>query len=166
MSEPSNKPGDDKAVCPRCGQPGRAVSAVTVGAMVGPETSRQLASRAGFRFCSTPTCEVAYFNTVAGELVLQSEVRAPIFQKSGDPHRLVCYCFGHTVEAIQSEVRASGSSRILGDIKGKCAQGLDRCERTNPQGSCCLGNVQRVIREAGPGTVPPATGSCCCCGGD
>ena len=166
MSEMSNISPGGGTQCPYCHQQGRAVSAVTVEAMATAQARERLTSNAGFRFCGTPTCEVAYFNTVAGELVLQSEVRAPIFQKSGDPHRLVCYCFEHTAEAIQSEVRASGSSRILEDIKGKCAQGLDRCERTNPQGSCCLGNVQRVIREAGPSTVPPATGSCCCCGGD
>ena len=166
MSEPSERLGHDNAICPRCRQPGRAVSAVTVAAMLGPETSRRLTSTAGFRFCATQDCEVVYFNPVSGELALQRDVRVPIFQKSTDPHRLVCYCFRHTADAFQNEVRAKGSSSILEDIKSKCAQGLDACERNNPQGSCCLGNVQRLIREASPSTVPPASASCCCCGSD
>ena len=166
MSEPSDKPCHDNAICPRCRQPGRAASTVTVAAMFSPETSRRLTSMAGFHFCATQDCDVAYFSPASGELVLQREVRAPIFQKSTDPHRLVCYCFGNTVGAVQSEVRAKGSSSILDDIKAKCAQGLDACERNNPQGACCLGNVRRLIREARTSTVPPMAGSCGCCGGD
>jgi len=166
VNEPSKKLDQDKAICPRCRQPGRPVSAVTVEAMVTPATRERLTSLAGLCFCATPACDVAYFNTVSGELVIQREVRVPIFQKSTDPHRLVCYCFGHTAEAAQSEVRATGPSNILKDIKAKCAQGLDACERNNPQGACCLGNVQRLIRQTGTSTVPPSSGSCCCCGGN
>lgn len=92
------------------------------------------------------------------------EVGVPIFQKSTSPERLVCYCFGLTVAAIQREVGATGTSRIATDIKTKCAQGLDDCVRTNPQGRCCLGNVQRVIREAsGDKRQLPADGGGCCC---
>ena len=166
MNEPSKKLDQDKAICPRCRQPGRPVSPVTVEAMVTPATRERLTSLAGLCFCATPECDVAYFNTVSSELVIQREVRVPIFQKSTDPHRLVCYCFGHTAEAAQSEVRATGPSNILKDIKAKCAQGLDACERNNPQGACCLGNVQRLIRQTGTSTVPPSSGSCCCCGGN
>ena len=166
MNEPSKKLDQDKAICPRCRQPGRPVSAVTVEAMVTPATRERLTSLAGLCFCATPECDVAYFNAVSSELVIQREVRVPIFQKSTDPHRLVCYCFGHTAEAVQSEVRATGTSNILKDIKAKCAQGLDACERNNPQGACCLGKVQRLIREAGTSTAPPAAEGCCGCGAD
>jgi hypothetical protein len=164
MSEPPKKPDQD-AVCPRCRQPGRPVSAVTVEAMVTPATRERLTSLAGFCFCATPDCDVAYFSAVSSECVVKREVRVPIFQKSTDPHRLVCYCFGHTAEDVQSEIRATGSSSILKDIKAKCAQGLDACERNNPQGACCLGNVQRLIRQTGASTGPSPSGSGCCCGG-
>ncbi len=166
MSEPSNKPDHEDGLCPHCRKPGQVVSAVTVAAMLSPESSRRLASTAGFRFCTTQDCAVAYFDPASGELVLQRDVRVPIFQKSTDPHRLVCYCFGHTARAVQAEIRAKALSSILDDIKSGCAQGLDACESNNPQGSCCLGNVQRLIREAGSSTVPPEEGGCCGCGGD
>lgn len=165
MSEPLN-PQHDNAGCPRCRQPGRAVSAVTVEAMLIVEAKARLTRSDGFHFCATPKCDVAYFHPTSGKVVLQRDVRVPIFQKSPNPNRLVCYCFSHTAAEIQTEVRAKGSSRILEDIKTKCAQGLDACERNNPQGSCCLGNVQRVIRETAAGNVPPDAGSSgCCCGG-
>jgi hypothetical protein len=163
MSEVSNISPGGVTQCPRCHQQGRAVAAVTVEAMVTAQARERLTSTAGFRFCGTPTCDVAYFHSTSGALVHQREVLVPIFQKSANPSRLVCYCFGHTVEAIRSEVRGSGCSGILEDIKGKCAQGLDRCERTNPQGSCCLGNVQRVVREVLDSGAPPTPESSCGC---
>lgn len=118
----------------------------------------------GFRFCATATCDVACFHPASGNILTCAEVGKAIFQKATDPERLVCYCFQHTVAAIQREVRNTGSSRIAADIKTKCAQGLDDCERTNPQGACCLGNVQRVIREAtGNNQPPPSNQEGCCC---
>ena len=157
-------PGHDRAACPRCRQPGRAVSAVTVTALLKPEASQRLAAAGGYRFCATRDCDVAYFKPGADGVILQPEVRFPMFQKSRSPSRLVCYCFGYSVEAIQNEVRARDFSSIPENIRARCAQGLDACERTNPQGSCCLGDVQRLAREAGSGTRPPAARGCCCCG--
>jgi acetylornithine deacetylase/succinyl-diaminopimelate desuccinylase-like protein len=151
--------------CPRCGQQGRSVSAATVESLVTPAARSRLRLRSldGFQFCATPKCDVAYFHPPTGETVICAEVRVPIFQKHTEPERLVCYCFQHTVAEIQREVRATGTSRIATDIKAKCARSLDDCEHTNPQGSCCLGNVQRVIREATGDNQPPpsAAGGCC-----
>lgn len=154
---------DDR--CPSCGQRGRPVSPTTVSAMLVPEVSSRLPSKTGFLFCQSPECEVVYYQPGSSDLVRLNEVRVEVFQKSTNPDRLVCYCFGHTVRAIQSELRETGSSSILQDIKSKCSQGLDACERTNPQGSCCLGNVQRLVHQAKGGMTPSPAGGCCCRGG-
>jgi hypothetical protein len=150
--------------CPRCGQKGRSVAATTLESLLHPAARLRLRSLDGFQFCATPKCDVAYFHPATGETVLAAEMRVPIFQKRAEPERLVCYCFRHTVAEIQREARAAGASCIATDIKTKCAQGLDDCAHTNPQGSCCLGNVQRVIREATGDNQPPpsAAGGCCC----
>ena len=150
--------------CPRCGQQGRSVSPATIESLVSPAARARLHSLDGFRFCATPACDAAHFHPATGDILACAEVRNTIFQKSSDPKRLVCYCFQHTVAAIQQEVRDAGTSRIATDIKTKCAQGLDDCAHTNPQGSCCLGNVQRVIREVtGDNQPPPSDGGGCCC---
>ena len=163
MTKASHRLDRGSASCPECGQPGRPVSEVTVQSLVIDQAKAKLKFTSGFRFCATPQCAVAYFQPASGDRVVQSDLRVAVFQKGADPKRLVCYCFGHTAEGIQSEVRASGFSRVLEAIKGKCAQGLDQCERTNPQGSCCLGNVQRVIREAAARNNLPSSGSSCSC---
>jgi hypothetical protein len=150
--------------CPRCGHEGRSVSSLTLESLVHAAARVRLRSFEGFRFCATRVCNVAYFHPVSGDILTCPEVVVPIFQKSTSPERLVCYCFGHTVAGIQREVGATLTSGIATDIKAKCGQGLDDCARTNPQGNCCLGNVQRVIREASGDTrPPPADGGGCCC---
>ncbi len=150
--------------CPCCGQQGRRVSGMTLEALLCPETRPRFKSVDGFWFCATPTCDLAYFHSATGDRVVCAEVRVPIFQKRTEPERLVCYCFQHSVAVIQREVRETGTSRIAADIKARCAQELDDCEHTNPQGCCCLGNVQRVIREAtGDSQAPPSDGGACCC---
>ncbi|HAO78674.1 MAG TPA: (2Fe-2S)-binding protein [Verrucomicrobia subdivision 3 bacterium] len=153
-----------KTACPRCGQEGRNVSATTLESLLHPAVRLRRRSLDGFRFCATPKCDAAYFYPASGDIIICAGVRVPIFQKGAEPERLVCYCFQHTVAEIQREVRATGISRTAYDIKAKCAQSLDDCEHTNPQGSCCLGNVQRVIREAtGDNQPPPSEAGGCYC---
>jgi len=166
MNKPAYQAADNNGVCPRCHQPGRPVPVKTVRAMVLPEVLAVLKEAGSYSFCPTPNCEVVYFNNVTGETICQDAVRVSVFQKSTDPKRLVCYCFGYTVEAVESEVRAHGVSSILEDIKAKCAKGLNDCERNNPQGTCCLGNVQQLVQAAGDRSGPAQPGRCCCCGSE
>jgi hypothetical protein len=101
-----------------------------------------------YRFCKTATCDVAYFGEREQVTFYRADVRVPIFQKSTEPSRLVCYCFEHQVSDIEDEVRRTGASSIPDAIGQKCKAGLDRCEEMNPQGSCCLGNVRQVMKQA------------------
>lgn len=132
--------------CPACGMKGRAVNPITINALVTEQARAKLRSSEGFRFCAEPSCNVAYFHHDSGERFLRSDVRVRIGQKENGSPRVVCYCFDHTTEEIQAEVLATGTSAIADAIGDKCKQGLDRCEETNPQGTCCLGNVRALVR--------------------
>lgn len=164
-------------VCPGCGQTGQRVAAVTVESLVTGEARARLPRADGFRFCATPECAVVYYHPTTGDRVNTEALRGPVFQKSRDPTRLVCHCFGHAVAAIEADARATGGPTIPASIQAKCGQGLDDCARTNPQGRCCLGNVRRVARAARASAAPlqapggsdeaenGAEGGCGCCGG-
>lgn len=134
--------------CPSCGKKGKAVKPITIESLLTDEARARARSTKGFRFCYEPTCDIAYFHPMTGERFLHHDVRVRISQKETTSPRPVCYCFNHTVEEIEAEVAETGVSRIPNAIMEKCRQGLDRCEETNPQGSCCLGNVQRALKEA------------------
>jgi len=164
--------------CPSCGGEGRSVKPVTLESLVADETRVRVGGTDGFRFCAEPGCDVAYFHAQSGQTIVREEVRVPIGQKETSPGRTVCYCFGYTAAEVKEQVAATGTSVIPDEIGAKCKQGLDRCDETNPQGTCCLGNVRRVLRDAqaridaGPPSsvsserkAPDAAADCCAGGG-
>lgn len=113
------------------------------------EPARTRAGRSdGFRFCAEPSCEVVYYHAESGQRIHRCDVKVRVGQKETAPPRPVCYCFDHTVEEIEADVKETGTSRILDSITERCRQGLDRCEETNPQGACCLANVRRALKDA------------------
>ena len=101
-------------------------------------------------FCATPGCEVVYFDTHGGT-VPTADVGVAVFQKESKPERPVCYCFEHTAAAVLAATRTDGSNSIVDEVMEACRGGLDRCEETNPQGHCCLGNVRALLRARAPG---------------
>jgi len=133
------------------------VGEVTLGALLTAPARVRAGELDGYRFCRTPSCDVVYFSVGTGERFGTGELRVPVFQKSADSQRPVCYCFEHSVADVQEEVARTGGSLVPDSIAEKCRQGLDRCEETNPQGACCLGNVREVVASAG--AAAPATSS-------
>ncbi len=140
-----------RLTCPACGQKGKAVKPITVQSLLTDKATAGASRTDGFRFCAEPACDVAYFHPETGERFARTDVRVRIGQKETEPPRPICYCFNHTIEEIETEVAATGTSRIPEEIAAKCRQGLDRCEETNPRGSCCLGTVRRALKEAQAG---------------
>ena len=150
------------AECPRCRGKGRRISATTLRGLL-TEEAHAVAEAAGaeaLRFCKAASCPVVYFGDGLDVVFEASDLRVPVFQKSGDPARPVCYCFGVSVARLEEEVARTGGSSVPEEITQKCREGLDRCEETNPQGACCLGNVRRVVKEAGALAPAPAVDCC------
>jgi len=123
--------------CPRCAQRGRKVGEATLDALLVEPTARTAGT---WRFCRTSDCPVAYFHEGGAQLEADA-VRPRIGQKEHSADRPICYCFGHSAADL---VERPG---IQDEIKAACKRGEDRCPQTNPQGSCCLGNVAAVLRE-------------------
>lgn len=132
--------------CPLDGNPGKKVSALTLRSLLQPERAGGIWGREWF-YCDRPDCEAVYFSP-DGTVLGKDALKVRIGQKEKKAPRPVCYCFGHTVEEIEDEVAKTGSSRAPDEIVEKCRQGLDRCEETNPKGSCCQGDVRKVVKEA------------------
>ena len=123
-------------LCPACHERGRAVKPVTIRAMApDPQPTSE-----GWRFCRSAACGVAYYHP-RGNTVPVSALPVRVGQKETAPDRPVCYCFGYSAQDI-----ARDPHRVSEDIKERCRRGEDRCAETNPQGSCCLGNVLGIAR--------------------
>lgn len=142
------QPERSATACPSCGHAGSPVKLRTLESLVAEAARDRIRASDGFRFCAEPSCDVVYYHPERGELFPRSEVLVRVGLKESEAPRLLCYCFGHTVEEVEAEVRATGTSGIADAIASKCRQGLHRCEETNPRGSCCLGEVRRAIQTA------------------
>lgn len=135
------------AKCPSCGTLGKSVQRLTVGAMLKPDQRPNIPKGDAFSFCRTADCDVVYFrpNEILfrkGELTVQVHQKEP-----NDPTVPVCYCFDWTPEKIRTEIERTGQSTVLDQVKAQVKADNCYCEVTNPQGSCCLGNIAKVVSQ-------------------
>lgn len=132
-----------RALCPACAAQGKAVPVATVRALL--RTSLRAVTPTAYHFCATPGCPVVYFPFDGGQHFTTHQLREQVFQKApADPATLVCYCFQYTRTAVQ-HADASTHIQIIADITAGVQAGQCACDIRNPQGSCCLGNVRRLV---------------------
>jgi copper chaperone CopZ len=133
--------------CPGCSIKARNVAPLTVRSLAKPELADTVKEGA-YRFCASPTCDVVYFSQAEPDhRFLRSDLRVRVGQKATEPPIQVCYCFDWTTDDIEREFRLTSTTSIPDRIKEKIQQGLCHCETMNPQGSCCLGNVNKAVKE-------------------
>ena len=131
--------------CPECGKAGKPVQGQTIKSLLS--ISLRQVQDAQYLFCRTRTCPIVYFSADGEQTFTVQEVRERVYQKEPEAEDvLICYCFRHTVGELQGaslEARATIVDSINAGINaGQCA-----CDLRNPQGSCCLGNVNRRIKQ-------------------
>ena len=137
------------AKCPECGELGKTVQRITVGALVKPEKRPTIPAGKEFYFCRNPSCNAVYF-LPERVLFYEGDLSVPVSLKEpNDPNLPICYCFGWTAEKIRSEIQSTGKSTAIDQIKAQVRAGNCYCEVTNPQGSCCLGNVSMNLTRTG-----------------
>jgi copper chaperone CopZ len=133
--------------CPACSSKGRKVAPLTVRALVKPERAGEVRDET-YRFCESPACDVVYFSELHPEQRFhRADVRVRVGQKETAPPIQVCYCFDWTTDDLERELRLTGGTTIPERIKRMVQQGYCQCETMNPQGSCCLGNVNKAVKD-------------------
>lgn len=135
------------AKCPACGELGKTVQRITLGALLKPEKRPEIPRQKEVCFCRSAACDIVYF---IPDRVLFRKEDLSVLVGLKEPTNLkapVCYCFGWTPEKIQAEIKTTEKSTAIEQIKAQVQSGNCYCEITNPQGSCCLGNVSKVTKE-------------------
>jgi hypothetical protein len=120
---------------------------ITLKALLRPHALARLEPVA-YRFCPTPTCPVAYFAGAAESVYHKDDLKVRVGLKEIDDPVPVCYCFGHTRASIVAEVRETGTSTVVASIADLVQAGRCACEVNNPSGVCCLGEVNRAVKQA------------------
>jgi len=132
--------------CPRCGAVGRPVADETILAILKPGQGDALLPVAR-RFCKTSSCAVLYYGA-DGRLVEKDAARVRVGVKEADDPAPLCYCFGHDRADIRRQVEERGDSDIPARITTEVRAGRCACEVKNPSGACCLGDVNKAVKEA------------------
>src|SRR5262249_26468848 len=137
------KPTD---VCQRCGARGQTVPRETIEALLTPDAHKRL--KAGdYFFDSLPDCEIVYFSNDQDSYFTKRDLRVRVGIKESEPPIPICYCFGHSVESARAEILAKGRSTVAAQIAKEIQAGNCACEVKNPSGRCCLGEVNKVVKE-------------------
>jgi hypothetical protein len=141
-------------ICQTCEQKAKAVQHRTLEHLLKPEASGQIQDTT-YRFCATPTCDVVYFSNATKQYFRKSDTRVRVGLKETENPIPVCYCFDYTVRDIEEEVQATGSTTIPDRIRVEVKAKTCHCEVENPQGSCCLGNVSKAVKQVMAETQVP-----------
>lgn len=142
--EKSNPAATGKTACPRCGAVGKVVGDETIRAILKPGHAEGLLTVE--RFCRTPSCAVLYYGPSSVVEKGAASVRVGL-KETEDPIPL-CYCFEFTRADVRREVAETGDSTIPDRIDTEVRAGRCACERKNPSGTCCLGDVRKAVKEA------------------
>jgi hypothetical protein len=134
--------------CPECGQKAKPVQGQTVKALLS--VSLRTVRDVEYLFCRTATCSVVYFSQDGEQIFTLEQVRERVYQKEpAADDVLVCYCFRHTVSDIRNASLQTPDA-IVRDINIGIKANQCACDLRNPQGSCCLGNVTSLAKQAKP----------------
>lgn len=133
-------------VCPSCGQKGKTVDTQIVKAMLAISLEA-IQPSATYRFCRTESCPVVYYGNKTGQFFTEDHLRERVHQKHPMADDVnVCYCFNHSPGSIRAEFER-GVTDVVARVTEGTKTGQCACDIRNPQGSCCLGNVGKVIKQ-------------------
>ncbi|ASC69900.1 hypothetical protein XM38_008300 [Halomicronema hongdechloris C2206] len=141
----SSSSQDAVYTCPQNQQRGKPVHLITLKSLLTPSALARLEPQRQYRFCDAPDCPIVYFSN-QGDTFTTQDLEVSIFQKDRGDEVLVCYCFGWSRQRLRNERISTGYSTAIESITAHVKANRCGCEVNNPQGSCCLGNVRRVIQ--------------------
>ena len=131
--------------CPVCKGLGTPVGTVTLRAQLQPCLVDHVKD-ASYRFCGSTDCQVVYFLPGSVQTFVRVDLTIRVGIKETHAPHPICYCFGHTQESLREAWVSTGKDEAVAAIHIAVKAGTCRCETTNPQGRCCLGELQKFMK--------------------
>ena len=132
------------SACQKCNEVGRIVAKQTVVHHVISEKLSSIGD-AEYRFCGASDCDVVYYSE-DGNVFTINDIREVISSKTKGDNRPLCYCFGFTEGNVRREIILNGETTIPAQVTQFIKEKLCACEIRNPSGSCCLGEINRTVK--------------------
>jgi hypothetical protein len=138
------KPSSPHELCPACGRMGKPITRDTLYQHLVMEGLSKTLYWKDARVCLNPPCRCLYY--CGAQLVDFHFAKKSVGYKERIPPHHLCYCFHYTGEQIEGEIRATGKSKIIEEIKGYMEKGHNWCNVTNPTGGCCLEVIEEYLK--------------------
>ncbi len=136
---------EDKALfCPQCKGKGKKVEVRTLYYMVQGKFQKRVVHDKSYYFCPTSNCSIVYYSK--DDIFTEDKIRVKVGQKENQNPQL-CYCFNFFSSDVIEDIQLNGKSTIIDFIKQKVQEKACACEIMNPQGTCCLGAIGKVIKK-------------------
>ena len=125
-----------KYLCPANGKAYHAVSSTTILHHIKEPWGWNHREQ-GYYFCDDPQCEIAYFGE-DNSVIKKSALRTIVGIKENSSSRLICYCFGITMD------QAEGNSEMKEFVIRETKEHTCACDIRNPSGRCCLKDFSKT----------------------
>ncbi len=140
---PDSKPA--MAKCSANHKVGKKVNSLILKSMLALPIN--IITHSEYYFCPDPDCPVVYYSAENEQVFTEADLREKVYQKRPQEDGvLVCYCFKYKVGDIRKDVAEHGTSEIVEEINKGVQSNQCACDILNPQGSCCLGNVRKIVK--------------------
>ena len=100
-----------------------------------------------YYYCSDADCPVVYFSNEDVPVFEKSDLIVKVYSKDSAMDVNVCYCFDWTRKRLTDQLNTYGSSTAFDEITEEVKAGRCECEKKNPTGACCLGDISRYTAE-------------------
>ena len=137
-----------KADCPVSGTTSKKVPQETLDNLIVQNKRHLISEEVQYYYCSDVDCPVVYFSNKEAPVFEKSDLSVKVYSKDNGEDVNACYCFDWTRKRITDQIETTGSSTAFDEITEEVKAGRCECEKKNPKGDCCLGDVNRVVREA------------------
>jgi hypothetical protein len=146
-SGPKLKEREAHFKCPRCQEDGTQVQSLTPQSLLKNHLVNKIREDLNYRYCHTAHCPICYFSQDPNHFFEKNDLKVKASAKDSSLDVSLCYCFGLTRQNILDEIKKTGKSTALEHVKIKMKNPGCFCETSNPQGSCCLSNIEEWIKE-------------------
>jgi Zinc binding domain len=136
-----------RGACPTNGKIGKPINTLTLKAMLARPLTELCPVE--YRFCPDADCPTVYYSVDGLQTFVEADLRERVYQKHPQERDIyVCYCFQHTVGEIVTDANTLDGAEVVTEINRAIKNGQCACDIRNPQGSCCLGNINSVVKRA------------------
>ena len=136
----------DNHACPECGQTGMHVQAITLRHTLKQGSRNKVDDSAPYYFCAAPQCNVVYFSENSEIFTLNALINR-VSQKDPSAQTPLCYCYKITKGDVLEQIAINGQTDVINVIKQHMSQTPCFCQKSNPQGVCCIDHVETWLHQ-------------------